>query len=501
MNRAAARLRAILSEPTLLLTLGRSVGFAAAFLIPVVLTRVLDVPTFGTYKQLLLVYGVLFLVGQAGLSESLYYFVPQAPERAGRYAANAVLALGLAGAAAAAIAIGLRGAIAAWLNNAGLAPDLPLLAAFAALALLSAPLETVLVARHRYRGAAATYALSDVLRAALMTAPALLFGRLEAVLWGAVLFMAVRSIAMLVLLRAEFGSGFRPDAGLLRAQLGYALPFAAAVTIEAAQAGLHQAVVSWRTSAALFAVYSVGCLQVPFVDLVAGPAGNVMMVGMSDRLASGDRAALAALAGQWRSTVTRLAAFFVPLVALLLVVARDLILSLFPPAYAASAPVFRVWSLSILLAALPTDGVLRVFARTRLLLGVNAARLAVVAASILVGLRLFGLPGAALATVLGLLCAKTWMLLAIRRLLDLRPSGLLPWKSLGTTAGLAVAATGPALLARSSVDAPPAVRCLLAGLAFAAVWLAGVAGLEWMRTRGDREAGRRTLAGLPVLRG
>ena len=61
----------------------------------------------------------------------------------------------------------------------------------------------------------------------------------------------------------------------------------------------------------------------------------------------------------WHDTTRKLSFVFFPLVALLIVSALPLITLLFTKAYAASVPIFMVWSLSVLSAAFQTDGVLR----------------------------------------------------------------------------------------------------------------------------------------------
>ena len=60
-----------------------TVGFAAAFAIPVVLARIFDQAAFGTYKQLFLIYATLYGLAQLGAAESLYYFVPREPAAGG----------------------------------------------------------------------------------------------------------------------------------------------------------------------------------------------------------------------------------------------------------------------------------------------------------------------------------------------------------------------------------------------------------------------------------
>jgi len=467
--------------PELVLTLGRSVGFAVTFFIPVVLVRVFDQATFGTYKQLFLVFATLYAIAQVGMAESLFYFVPQTQGRRGAYVANAAIGLGALGLASGALLWGGAPAIAAWLNNAALAAHLPWIGAFLMLMLVSAGLELVLIARGRFAWAATSYGLSDLLRSVLFIVPGLVTRRLEWVLIGAVAFAALRVAVMLGYFAGELKGGLRPDYGALKEQLAYALPFGAAVLIETIQGNLHQYVVSARFDAATFALYAVGCLQIPFVDFVAGPAGNVMMVRMSERLADKDRGAVTAL---WHQTTLRLALISLPLTALLLVLGRDLIVVLFTPAYAASVPIFLVWSLSILFPVLQTDGVLRVFARTRFLLLVNIARLLLILGTISWFLSTFGLMGAVLVTLSGMIVAKGLMLFDMSRLLQVGLRDLLPWRGLLATAGLAAAAAIPAWVVVRALADHPLTGLAAAGMTYASIYLATLAALHLRRGAG-----------------
>ena len=85
--------RDAISKPAFLLVVGRTIGFAASFIIPVLLVRTFNQAEFGTYKQLFLIYGTLYGLAQFGMAESLYYFVPRKPQEAGPYIANTLITL------------------------------------------------------------------------------------------------------------------------------------------------------------------------------------------------------------------------------------------------------------------------------------------------------------------------------------------------------------------------------------------------------------------------
>ena len=109
------------SKPAFLLVAGRTIGFAASFIIPVLLVRHFNQTEFGTYKQLFLIYGTLYGLAQIGMAESLYYFVPRKPQEAGPYIANTLITLACAGAACLGLLWLAEDRIVAWLSNPQLA--------------------------------------------------------------------------------------------------------------------------------------------------------------------------------------------------------------------------------------------------------------------------------------------------------------------------------------------------------------------------------------------
>ena len=97
------------------LMLGRVVGFAATFFIPVILARIFEPAQFGTYRQLFLIYGTLYGVAQLGMAESLLYFLPMARRHPGRYVTNATLVIGVTGLVCLLCLQEARGTISRWL--------------------------------------------------------------------------------------------------------------------------------------------------------------------------------------------------------------------------------------------------------------------------------------------------------------------------------------------------------------------------------------------------
>jgi O-antigen/teichoic acid export membrane protein len=455
-----------ITGPAFLLVAGRTVGLVATFAIGPLLARLLTLEELGTYRTFFLLYATCFGLAQLGLAESLYYFVPRQPQRAGRYGANAALTLTLSGF----LGLGLL-----WLARARIAdhfsnPDLPryllLLGAFLTLMLVTTVFEILMVSRKRHLNAALTYALSDVTRTAFFVVPALLFVSLQAVFAGAVAFAALRLVVMLLVLRRALGD-VRPDLALWRTQLAYALPFALAVSVEVILVTYHQYVVGGSFDRATFAIYSTACMAIPLVDLIMTSTTSVMMVKMAED--SADRHLALSL---FHETVGRLAFLLMPVGIGLSVLAQPFIVALFTDKFQAGVPIFSVWALTVLPAIVAVDAVLRAYAETRWLLAMNLVRLGFVIALIGWFLGVFGLAGAVLVTLLATVVAKAFALVRVSTLLQVSLAEVLPWAALVRLALRAVVAAVPAWATATAFASVPALAFVSGASVYGLTYLA-----------------------------
>jgi O-antigen/teichoic acid export membrane protein len=338
------------------------------------------------------------------------------------------------------------------------------LGVFLTLMLMATVLEIVMVCRQKHLAAAITYAISDIVRTLLFIGPALWFLSLDAVFAGAIAFAALRLAAAGFALWRLCGSELRLDRALLRQQLGYALPFALAVGVDVVLINYHQYVVAARFDAATFAIYAVGCLQIPLYDLIVTSTVNILMVKMAD-LPRGE-AAIAL----WHDTVCRLALLIFPLACLLVVGAHDLILGLFTATYAESIPIFVVWVLTMLPAVMAVDAILRVYAQTRFLLVMNLVRFVCVAGLIGSFLSSFGLIGAVLVALLGLTITKAVGVARVAWLMRLGVRGALPWRRLAGIAAIAVLAMVPVRWLQVTIAWPPLAMFIAGAVMYAATY-------------------------------
>ncbi|HUB07241.1 MAG TPA: oligosaccharide flippase family protein [Myxococcales bacterium] len=451
------------------LVAGRAASAAAGILVPVVLARLLAPAAYGTFKQLFLIATTGIGLVQLGMSQSLYYFLPREPSRARTYLAHATLYLTAAGVAVTAALWAGGPLLARWMNNPALAHCAVPAALYAGFFTAAVPLEHGLIARGRIGQGGLAYVISESLRVAVQLGAARLVGTVEAILWASAAFSAVRTVAAWALnLGADGGPAW--DGSIWRAQWRYCLPFGGAALLMIPQQSFHQYAVSAFAGPAQYAVYAVGCLQLPIVELLYTPISDLMIL----RIGNAEREGRAGQArDSFRDAVANLSWVFFPAAAALWALAPSAIPLVFTSRYAAAVPLFRISVVSLALASFPVDGVLRARARTGFFFWAQVAKLALTAVLVLGGLRLLSLRGAVLGQVAAQAVVAAAMLWESGRALGTSLVELVPWRRLAANGLPAAAAAVLVATTRSHLGAGRLAQCVLGGGLFTAVWGAG----------------------------
>lgn len=440
----------------LILIIGRIASFTLTFFIPIFLARGLSPAEYGTFKQIFLIFTTLYLILQGGMVQSLYYFIPRDPDRKSSWIFQAVLFSTAAGVLA---GIGLflgRGEIVDAFSNPALAPFVPALALFLILMLASCHFETTLIAREKIAIGSTVLFLSEMIRAFFIIVPLLIFGSLTAVIAGLISFASLRLlITLLYTARLLHNTEVRTPLIMresLKTQLAYALPFGASVLIDVLQQNMHQYTVAALFNATTFAVYSVGTLQIPIIDFIYTPSTQILMVRMAALLKNGsiqDRLTL------WHELTAQLALLFFPLGLFFCLIAPDMIHLLFTETYSESIPLFRLSAFGILPAIFLTDGMLRCYASIRFILLATIIKIVLTFLLIVPLVKVAGLTGAVVATLLVLYLGKGMMLWKTRRLMSVSWREFLPWGKLAGTLLLAALLFLPAIALRQFFSMSP----------------------------------------------
>jgi hypothetical protein len=208
------------------------------------------------------------------------------------------------------------------------------------------------------------------------------------------------------------------------------------------QQNAHFYMVSSVVLPAAYALYRVGCFQLPVVDLLYTPTSEVLMVRLGEleregRLEEGVNA--------FREAAGKLAYVFLPFAAFLFAAAPEFIGAMFGEKFLPAVPVFRVSVLGVVLSILPMDGTLRARGQTRAIFASYAVKAAVTVPMVWLGVKHLGLMGGigswAVAEVVGkaMLLARVPAALSTPQL-KLGVMDVIPWRELGKASLSAVAA-------------------------------------------------------------
>jgi O-antigen/teichoic acid export membrane protein len=387
-----------LSKRAALLAAARVLAFALTIPLPLVLVRTLDQHEFGLYKQVFQILMTVLALSGLSVNMSVLYFLPRNPDKKPQIALNVLVFYAAVGSLVAALFALYPGWVTLIFKGDGLVPHMPLLGVAILLWLLSTVLEVVAVADNDIRSASVFIVIIQLTKSTLLMVAAVVFGTVHAVVMAAVFQGAFQCLIMFGYLHKRFGRFWGAfDWGLFKAQIANALPFGVGGLAYATQGDLHNYFVSHYFDPDQFAIYAVGCFQLPLLGMLLDSVISVLLPEVARREAKADYDGIIAL---WAAAIRKLALFFVPVYTLLFVVRYEFITTLFTSNYVSAAPIFAINLLNILLYISVPTSILRSFDDLKYFrLKLSLAMIPVLAAALYVGIAAAGLEGAITAFV------------------------------------------------------------------------------------------------------
>lgn len=464
------------------LMFAKTLGFAFAFLLPPLLVRRLTQTEYGLFKQIFLVVGTAVTLLPLGFGMSAYYFLPREDERRRAQVVLNVLLFSVFVGALGCLALVFYPALLGHIfNDATLVEYGPLVGVVVFFWVVSSFLETAAVANQETRVSTVFIICAQLTKALFMLAALLAFGSLRALIFAALAQGILQTIILLAYLRARFPGFWRGfDWEMMRTQLAYAMPLGLAGLLYTVQTDLHSYFVSHRFSAAEFAVYSVGCLELPLVGLLRESINSVMIPRVSHLQKEGETREIVFLMAR---VMRKLAAVFFPIYAFFMVAGRDFITFLFTTAYLSSWPIFAL-NLTILpFCVVALDPVMRAYSEHRyFLLKMRVLMFFVLVAGLWAGVARFGLLGAVGTVVLVGVLERFALLFKFGRVLGVSRRDVPLFGDVGKIAvASAVAAAAAALVRAVLPGIKPFFALAACGVVFGAAYLCAILLLKVVR--------------------
>ena len=421
-----------------------AIDYGLQFILPVVLTRALDPQAFGEYRLLWLAMSTLLMVMPMCMPQSLYYFLPRSDERGRRLFLNQCL-----------VFLALAGLVSAWIMSP-LDPWLPasmqglvdhggaVVPVFTMLWIFSWVLDVLPTVDERVHWQARAIVGLSALRAVALSGAALMTHDLISVLWVLAAFTAFKAVLLLVYVSRFHGlRGPWMERAAFTEQVKQAAPFALSGGLFGLRAQGDQWIAATLFAVTQFASFSVAGVLGPMVQMFRQSVNHVFLPSMSRVHSSGDLKTMLALNSRANAMV---ALMVYPLLAFAFVFAEPLISLIYTPAYVEAVPVLRIYIVGLTAMTVELVSLLFLLKEGGFAARVNALVLALALSTSYLGAVSWGLPGAAIGSVLALYAERALSLARISSRTEIRIAELQDWSTLAGILGAAALSAALAAL-------------------------------------------------------
>lgn len=325
------------------LLMGSFSTLALAIVSAAILSRYLDKHQYGTYRQILYVYTTLSIIFSAGLPKVFSYFLPRFSLSQGKDIVWKITKiLFIFGLLFSGFLFFFSGLISKLLNNAELEIGLKTFAIIPAFLLPTLGVEGIFSTYKKTIYVAIYNTLTKILTLLFIVLPVIIFeGTYIIAIYGWVIVSFISLIIALLLKNMPFKNVRSVKAGLSFQEIfNYSIPLVIASFWGILISASDQFYISRFYGAEVFAEFSNGFTEVPFVGMVTASASVVLMPVFSKMVF--DKTHTDDIIRLWTSVLMKSALVIYPLVVFFIFFSKQIIVILYSEKYAVSSIYFQI---------------------------------------------------------------------------------------------------------------------------------------------------------------
>jgi O-antigen/teichoic acid export membrane protein len=451
----------------------RVTGFAISTLLPLFLVRLLDRVSYGEYRQVSQFMMTVCGTMNMGMHMSAFYYLAREPQRARQVVFNISVWHAAMGAVVMVILAAYPQVLNRLMGSTQLERYAPAVGVVLFLMMASFMLESIATANQEVTLSTAFIIFANLTKAAGLIVFVWISPTIAAVLTALGIQSVVQSALLLWYLESRFPGYWRAfDMSFLREHLAYAIPLGLTGLQTTMQREIHHFFVSSRFGSAAYAVYAIGCFQLPLVAMVRDSIASVTIPRISELQKRGSHAEVIRLTASGTRQVG-LATW--PAIFFLAAFAPEFITALFTAQYIDAVPILR-WNLLLLASVIPmTDPIFRAYAEHRyFIITARIPLLVLMLAGLYWGMEVAGMIGAVIIVVVTAVLERAILCWKAVRILGINASHWPLFRSSISCGFIALAAVVPVYLLRIAMGKSLSVwlvLCLCAG-AYGLVYLA-----------------------------
>lgn len=321
--------------------IGSFSSFTVTLISAAILSRVLNKTEYGTYKQILYVYNTLLVLFTAGLPRVFSYFLPRYALAQGKEIVIKISKfLFFTGLIFSVFLFISSGFIAMILNNPELARGLKYFSPVPMLLLPTLGIEEIFSTYKRTVYIAIYNTLTRVLILIFVVAPVILISRnYITAIFGWVTASVIIAVIAYFFKGIPF-HGITKEKSELKLEeiLQYSLPLVSATIAGSVYMAANQFYISRFFGPEIFAEFSNGFIQIPFVNMITFAASTILMPLFSKTIY--EKSDISKIADLWRSALQKTAVLVYPMVIYCMFFSKEIITFIYSEVYSNSSIYF-----------------------------------------------------------------------------------------------------------------------------------------------------------------
>jgi O-antigen/teichoic acid export membrane protein len=322
------------------LALSSAINFIIQFLSPILLVRILDIETFGQYKEFYLYVGLFSSFLNFAIKDNLLYFIPQNPGSEKSLIANTIVIKLIV------VVIGLT-VISIFKDNFISITSFDFFIPLLVYLFITQNIDFIEIywLAKKKSGYVLTYSvISIAIRLIIIVTVAYITRNVMSIIYSIIVVEATRTIFALVYLKYNNLIGFSLNFNLLKSQLKYVVPLGLVGILIIFNRDISKVIISANLGASALAFYSVASHRIPFINIIRASISNVIFPDMAEQIKDNKNNALQL----WRKSTVLYLFLIAPLAVLMFYYAEVIITTLFTRDYIDAVPIFRIYTIFFL---------------------------------------------------------------------------------------------------------------------------------------------------------
>ena len=469
------------------LTLSKVISLCISMLTAMLLSRFRTYTEYGTYSQLLLVVNLFCSLFMLGLPSSINYFLARTETQAERkkflsvyYTLSTLLSLVVG-----AVLVLVAPLIAEYFKNPLIKSFTYFLALYPWTSVISSGVENVLIVYQQ----TCILMVYRLLNSLFLLGAVLIVQWLEldfsAYLWLLVAVSAIFAI-FVYLVVACLSGGLRLsfDLSLIRSIFIFSIPMGLANIVGTLSIELDKLLIGWLMTTEDMAIYTNASRELPFT-IIASSITAVMLPQLTRMIKAGKEKEAVKL---WDQSVELSFLFISLIVAGVFTYAEDIIRLLYSEKYLPGLPIFRIYTLVLLLRCTYFGMILNSKGKSRLIFACGIATLTFNAVLNPILYWIMGITGPALATFLSIFLVNIGQLIMTAKSTAISFRDVFPWRTLGEISLLNILLSCCFATLKQLLPIEQLIGSLMESLILGAVWSLLYLVLMWKRIQATWKA-------------